>query len=206
MLLILPGCSVFGDSGVEIAPYDVVAGPEDQKIEIRNYPSMVLVSTSMAGDGRNNAFRKLFKYITGENVAADEIAMTAPVFMDEKQADNKQSGVEIAMTAPVFMDDEGDNRLMSFVMPADFTLATTPQPTDPDVKVHALENYQVAVITFNGRLTNGNINKHRQILEQWIADSDYAVNGAVKSAGYDAPFTIPSFRRNEVLIPVIKRN
>ena len=200
-ILVLSGCSVFGDSGVEIAPYRILKSEEEAKIELRNYPLMILVSAPMEGEGRNNAFRQLFDYISGANVDASKIAMTAPVFMDQDE-----KGVEIPMTAPVFMDDEGDQKMMSFVMPADFTMENTPVPTNPNVKVSEVKDYQVAVITFNGRLSDSNIQKHRDMLESWIAENGYVVSGAVKSAGYNAPFTLPAARRNEVLIPVQKKN
>ena len=64
--LSLVGCSVFGQSNVESAPYTLLKADPEQNIEVRNYDAMVLVSTSMAGEGRNSAFRKLFRYIGGE--------------------------------------------------------------------------------------------------------------------------------------------
>lgn len=202
VILGVSGCAVFGDSKVEIAPYQVIESAEQAQIEIRNYPQMVLVSTSMAGDSRNGAFRRLFGYITGDNVDASKIAMTAPVFMDDAQ-----EGVEIPMTAPVFMGGEGsDSAMMSFVMPADFTLESTPVPTNPDVKVSEIKDYTVAAIIFNGRLSDGNTEKHRNILERWIVEQGYVVTGDVKTAGYNAPFTLPAMRRNEVLIPVAKKD
>lgn len=206
VILGVSGCSVFGGSKVEIAPYEVIAGAEDSKIELRHYDSMILVSTSMEGKGRNGAFRKLFAYISGDNVDASKIAMTAPVFMDDEKTDGS-GGAKIAMTAPVFIDGEGqETPMMSFVMPADFTLENTPTPTNPDVKVSEIKDYAVAVIIFSGRLSEGNIETHRNRLEQWIVDQDYVVTGPVKTAGYNAPFTLPALRRNEVLIPVAKRN
>jgi len=201
-VLILSGCGVSGDSGVEIAPYKVLRSAEAQNIELRNYDSMVLVSAPMDDEGRNNAFGALFDYISGENVEADKISMTAPVFVDQ----DVDAGVKIPMTAPVFMDDEGSAKRMYFVMPADMSLRETPKPINPDVRVEEVEDYNVAVIRFSGRLTEKNITKHRRILEQWILDNDLTVIGPIKSAGYNAPFTLPSLRRNEVLIPVAKKN
>lgn len=204
ILLGLSGCSVLGESNVEIAPYQVIENADEAKIEIRNYSQMILVSTPMEGDGRNSAFRKLFGYITGDNTGSKEIAMTAPVFMD---GEGQGEGIEIPMTAPVFMESEGsETPMMSFVMPADFTMENTPKPTDPDVVVSEVKDYQVAAIIFSGRLSQENIEKHRDILEQWIIDNDYVVTGAVKTAGYNAPFTLPQMRRNEVLIPVARKN
>ena len=99
-VLLTAGCSVFGDNGVESAPYTLVKVDVSQNIEVRNYDSMILVSTDMAGDGRNSAFRKLFRYIDGENEASAAIAMTAPVIMD-----NTGKSQKIAMTAPVLMNN-----------------------------------------------------------------------------------------------------
>ena len=199
-ILVMSGCSVFGESGVEIAPYNVIAEAQDVKIEVRTYESMILVSAPMEGDSRNSSFGMLFDYISGANVGSDKIAMTAPVFMDQ---DDK--GQKIEMTAPVLMDDEGVSKVMSFVMPADFTLESTPKPTNPNVTVSEIKDYTVAALVFNGRLSNANIAKHRDILEQWIIDNGYVVTGDVKSAGYNAPFTLPQLRRNEVLIPIEKK-
>ena len=203
VVLLLSGCSVFGESGVEIAPYTVIEKAQDAKIEIRNYESMILVSTPMIGDQRDGAFRKLFRYISGDNVAQADIAMTAPVFMDGEQG--SVEGQKIAMTAPVFMDQEGDGT-MSFVMPASFTLQNTPKPTDPDVSVTEVKDYRVAAIIFSGRLNEVNIAKHRLILQHWIDAQGYEITGPVKTAGYNAPFTLPALRRNEVLIPVDHKN
>ena len=198
-VLALAGCSSVSED-IEIAPYEVVKSVEDSQIEVRHYEQMILVSAPM-GDGQNDAFRKLFRYISGDNVDAKDIDMTAPVFIDEDA-----QGQEIPMTAPVFMDTEESRApMMSFVLPADFTRESTPVPVDGDLVVQEVKDYKVATITFNGRLSDGNIEKHRNILEQWIIDNGYVVIGPVKSAGYNPPWTLPMARRNEVLIPVAKK-
>ncbi|MBT1451487.1 heme-binding protein [Glaciecola sp. XM2] len=194
----LTGCSVFGDSGVESAPYTLISADEAKQIEVRNYDSMILVSASMQDSGRNSAFRKLFSYITGANQGAKEIAMTAPVFMDEKQA----KGTEIAMTAPVFMDESGNGQMMSFVMPKHFTLETTPTPTDPDVVVTEVSDYKVAAIKFNGTLRDGNIERYTNELQAWINANGYTQISKPIQAGYNGPLTIPMFRHNEILIEI----
>jgi effector-binding domain-containing protein len=199
--IFLAGCSVFGQSNVETAPYTLLKSDEAQKIEVRNYDSMVLVSTDMAGDGRNSAFRKLFKYITGENEGATAIAMTAPVIMDNQAGNTtKNKGTEISMTAPVLMNEQAGTSMMSFVMPKDFTLQTTPKPTNPDVLVSELKNYKVAAIQFSGTLSDRNVAKHTKILVAWIAKNGYTATGQPVEAGYNGPITLPMLRRNEVMI------
>ena len=198
--IFVAGCSVVGQSNVETAPYTLLKSDETKNIEVRNYQSMVLVSTSMAGNSRNSAFRKLFRYIGGENEGATEISMTAPVIMDEKSGSKK--GTEISMTAPVFMNENTNESLMSFVMPKRFTLATTPKPTNPDLKVSELKDYKVAAIQFSGTLSDSNVEEHTKILTDWITANGFTVAGEAVKAGYNGPLTIPMMRRNEVMIKI----
>ena len=199
--LILTGCSVFGDSGVKNAPYTLLKSDQEQKIEVRNYESMVLVSSDMSADGMNSAFRDLFRYITGENEGSTEIAMTAPVLINESEA--ASTGTEIAMTAPVFMKERSEEQVMSFVMPADFTLQSTPKPTNPNVWVTEVKDYKVVVIKFSGLLSDSNVETQTEILNSWIAKNGYTAISEPINAAYNGPFTIPWLRHNEVLIEII---
>lgn len=255
--LALSGCSVFGETGVESAPYSVLVSATDssieQPLEIRNYDSMVLVSTSMQDNGRNGAFRRLFNYITGANQGTREIAMTAPVFMGNDSNDDTASktdntrknnpdvfasgsadssqaeGMNIEMTAPVFMGEMNTNNgqgqvagssggkstngsnnqvsgpMMSFVMPASFSLKTTPKPTDPSVIVSELKDYKVAAITFSWTLSESNVNTHTDLLLNWLKTTDYEPVGEPYTAAYNGPMTLPMYRKNEVLVAVKKR-
>jgi hypothetical protein len=198
--IFVTGCSVVGQSDVATAPYTLLKADEAQKIEVRNYDSMVLVSTSMSSESGNSAFRKLFSYITGDNEGATEIAMTAPVIMNDKK--DVKKGSEISMTAPVFMNDSADNSMMSFVMPKDFTLATTPKPTNPEVYLSELKDYKVASIQFSGTLSNSNVEKYTLILKTWITENGYVAISEPVKAGYNGPLTLPIWRRNEMLIEI----
>ena len=201
VLILLSGCSMFGKPGVEIAPYRVIKSDNHQKIDLRHYEKIVLVSVPMDGmdSGRKSAFSKLFGYISGKNTASSKISMTAPLLLVNA---DKNAGVEIPMTAPVFIEDASDKAKMSFVLPATYTLDSAPAPQDPDVKLDEIKDYNVAAIIFSGLLSADNIAKQRTMLEAWIQGNEYKITGAYKAAGYDTPFTIPALRRNEVLIPV----
>ena len=176
------GCSVFGDSGVDIAPYTVLK--KSDPFELRHYQELILVSTPMQGmDDQRGSFGKLFDYISGENQKTTKISMTAPVFLDQT---------------------ESTSEAMSFVLPTNFSIQTAPIPSDPSVKLERITDYTVASITFSGLLRQKNIEKHKQRLEDWIKQNNFKVSGPAKAAGYNSPFTLPPFRRNEVLIPVKK--
>ena len=196
----LTGCSVFGQNNVESAPYTLVKADQALKIEVRNYASMVLVSAEMPEGSRNTAFRKLFRYISGENYGATEISMTAPVLMTGNAG--IKPGTEISMTAPVFMGMQAGKPRMSFVMPKEFTLQNTPKPKDPTLQISELRNYQVAAIQFSGTLSAGNVTEHTQILQDWLKTQGYVAIGAPLEAGYNGPMTLPMLRRNEILIEI----
>ena len=64
----------------EEATYNVVQ--KNDIYEIRYYSDRLIVQVPNKGD--NNSFRKLFKYISGENKNSEKIAMTVPVTQTKK--------------------------------------------------------------------------------------------------------------------------
>jgi hypothetical protein len=179
--LALTSCTVFGDVSVKVAPYKVTA--KDGVFELRQYEKLVLVSTEMPGgmESASDPFRRLFDYISGKNVKTEKIAMTAPVFMD--QAGN-------------------NSETMSFVLPKEFALLSAPIPLDSSVKLTELTNYTVAVITYNGFLSQKTILAKTKLLKRWVNKKGLKINGGAKAAGYNPPFTLPFLRRNEIFLPV----
>lgn len=204
LLILLSGCSVVGKSDIENAPYTVVKANKDNDIELREYQQMVLVSTSMSASKDDKAFKRLFNYISGANKASSEIAMTAPVFTNDQQGkrENAQDGQKISMTAPVFMNSANGKSVMSFVMPQDFTRESTPEPTNPDVWVDEVTNLKVAAIKFSGTLNEDNKQQYTKVLKNWIEKQNLRIQGQAMTAAYNSPFTLPMFRRNEILIEV----
>ncbi len=179
---LLSGCSVFGNSSVDIAPYTVLK--KSEQFELRHYDELILVSTPMQGMGeQGSSFGKLFDYISGENQKTQKIPMTAPVFLDQTSAKSDT---------------------MAFVLPTNYSIESAPIPSNPSVKLKHLTNYTVAAITFSGRLKQASIEKNKQQLLAWIKDNNLKIIGTAKAAGYNPPFTLPPFRRNEVMIPVEK--
>ena len=182
--------------GVEEAEYRVLQ--QDGAIELREYaPSIVaetIVDADFEGAG-NRAFRKLFRYIDGENVAQQEIAMTAPV-------SPAPAGRKIEMTAPVGQRPTNGGWAVSFMMPSSFTMATIPRPSDPAVQVRAIPSYRAAVIRYSGFWSEERYREHLGELRAWIAAQGLEATGEPVWARYDPPFKPWFMRRNEVLIPV----
>ena len=78
--VLVVGCQT-SRSHYESAPYRVLK--KAGAFEVREYPSLHLVETPGSGrmEKRNTGFRKLFRYISGQNEAALKIPMTTPVFI-----------------------------------------------------------------------------------------------------------------------------
>jgi hypothetical protein len=200
----LAGCSVFGvRSGYEQPPYDVI----DQiagGVEVRRYGPRLAAETSVAAadadSGQDAAFRILAAYIFGANRSQDEIAMTAPV---EVQARSEK----ISMTVPVEAAAAGDGRcVMRFFLPARFSLATAPQPTDPRVRLVAVAAETIAVRRFTGAARAEQVEAERQKLLQALEASSWRPASIPVALFYDPPWTIPLLRRNEVAVAIERRS
>ena len=194
LMTALGACSAFGGKAAPEPAYEVVRA--DGEFEIRDYPALAIAATPMA-DGQRAAFGRLFGYISGENKGTTEIAMTAPVLQ------SAEAGTGIAMTAPVLQSFGAvGEREMVFVLTDEYTAATAPEPADPNVRIAEIPPRRVAVYRFSGSFSDDAIADATETLQQWISDQSLSPVGLPESAGYNPPWTLPPFRRNEVLIPI----
>lgn len=180
----------------EEAKYTQVA--KDGACELRDYAAHVVADVEVQGaleEAGNKAFRILFAYISGANVPKAEIPMTAPVTQEK-------SGSKIPMTAPVEQKPAGTGWTVSFVMPATYTLDTTPAPADKRVTIRAVPARRLAAIRYSGTWSEKNYRKHKAEFDAWLAKKGYTVIGDFIWARYNAPFTPWFLRRNEILVPV----
>jgi hypothetical protein len=182
--------------GIEKVQYDVAN--KDGSIEIREYNAFLVAETLVESDFKeagNIAFRRLFNYISGDNQAAEKIAMTAPV--------NQQPQSEkIAMTAPVTQQAQGGKYAVSFVMPAKYTLDTIPQPTNPSVVVKEIPGFKAAVIRYSGTWSQKRYEVKKDLLEEYMKQNGLNAAGEPIWARYDPPFQLWLLRRNEIVIPI----
>jgi len=194
-------CTLFfmpmGESmALEEAKYTVIM--KEESFELRQYEPHIVAETMVEGDydkAGNEGFRRLFKYISGENQKKQSIAMTAPVSQD--------AGPEkIAMTAPVSQEQTGGQWRIAFVMPSEYTLDTLPQPVDPKVLLKQVPARRMAAITYSGSWSKARYEEHKALLEAFIQKQKLSPLGEPVLARYNSPFTLWFLRRNEVLIPV----
>jgi hypothetical protein len=181
--------------GTEEAAYAVER--KDGDYEVRRYAPQVVAEIIVEGtmeDAGNKAFRPLFSYISGANRAQGKIAMTAPV---GQQAE----GQKIAMTAPVGQKAAGNRWSVTFTMPASFTLATLPSPTDDRVRLRAVPARRMATVRYSGTWSQKKYERNLARLHGWMRANGLVAAGEPVWARYNPPFTPWFMRRNEILVP-----
>lgn len=181
---------------IEKAKYTVI-GKEDD-FEIRQYDSQIVAETYVEGDLEdvgNVGFRRLYGYISGDNQKKQSISMTAPV--------GQEAGSEkIAMTAPVGQERKDTRWRITFLMPAEYSMETLPEPTDPRVRLAENQGRLMAAIRYSGTWSEEGFEENKALLEDYIEKRGLTIAGEPVWARYDPPFMPWFLRRNEVLIPI----
>ena len=151
-------------------------------IEIRAYEPHLVAVTKMDGS-QNSGFRVLAGYIFGGNEKEQEIAMTAPV-------------------STTMMADSPE---MTFMIPSEYDLAELPKPNDERVNFREVPAYTAAVIRFSGRANSEIVEAHWQKLRAFLANSEWKGLGEPTLNQYNPPWTLGFWRRNEIIIAVMKK-
>ena len=200
IILLQSGCSLVGVRSTGEPDYSVLQS--DELFEVREYEPLIVAETLVDAsfdDAGSIAFRRLFGYISGDNEAAAEIAMTAPVMaLDE----NNSSGEKISMTAPVTGQETALGWRFAFVLPSTYTLANAPMPGNPEVSLKQLPARKVAVVRYPGSWNEAGYDENLKLLQQWMLQNQLKVDSLPRAAAYDPPWTLPFLRRNEVMIDI----
>jgi hypothetical protein len=196
---------------IEKPEYTVIF--ENDGLEIRQYQAYLVAETLVKeGDtyqeAANEGFRRLFRYISGDNSGQQKIDMTSPVqqsvpdLNDTPEEATGKAGEKIAMTAPVQQEATDEGWLINFMLPAKFQLDSAPQPDDSRIVIREVPGTLMAVRRYSGRWTSRNFDKHSQRLLEQLNESGVGTSGRVISAVYNPPFMPPFMRRNEVMVAV----
>ncbi|MFI4860701.1 MAG: SOUL family heme-binding protein, partial [Phycisphaerales bacterium JB063] len=194
-----------GYHGVEEWPSTTVL--EDGRYEVRRYePAAVAMTVVEPGveDVGNEGFRRLAGYIFGGNAGNTDIAMTAPVVIEQNRAATGGGGTDIAMTAPVVMEQTDAGWVMAFVLPKEYTAENAPTPDDDRVSIATDPGGLYAVYCYSGFFDKDDLAVYTPRLMDWLQANGYRAVGSPHIAGYDPPWTLPWQRRNEVMAEVEK--
>ena len=172
---------------------------KESPFEVRAYAPMIVAEVQVEGnldEASSQGFRLIAAYIFGQNQVGEQIAMTAPVTVEEKTS----QGAKIAMTAPVGIESNAGKWIVSFVMPVEYSMQSIPKPINSQVQLRQIPAVKKAVISFTGFYNENKVAEKTLELEQWIKSRNLQSSGAPNFARYNPPWTLPFLRRNEVMI------
>lgn len=199
--LLLPSIAM----ATETPKYKVIS--QDGDFEIRQYAPRIIAEVSVTGDldaASGEGFRTLAGFIFGDNRAVSEQPMISSTGESSK----------IAMTAPVTIEPVKPEQSFTmsrewrveFTMPSQYTLTTLPKPNNPSIRIKEVPIKTYAVVRYSGMNTERRINDETRRLFQWIESQGASISGEPELARYNPPWTLPMFRRNEILAPVNIKN
>ncbi len=185
---------------IEKPAYEVLQ--EDGKIEIREYPPMLLAEVTVTGDRKqaaNKAFRKLADFIFGDNQVQSKIKMTSPVVQTEIKSE------KIKMTSPVVQTQTSEGQwVVNFMMPSKYTMETLPKPTNSEITIRETKPYKALTIRFSGRWKQSKLDKKTRELRAYATAKGLKIADTPDYAFYDPPF-VPGFaRRNEIQFRLVE--
>lgn len=176
---------------------DYVVSNKSGNLEIREYGPTIVAEATVDGE-RDKAIQRGFSiiadYIFGNNLSSAKVAMTAPVM--------QQSSEKIAMTAPVTQQAKGRSWNVRFIMPSKYTMKTLPKPVNPQVALIEVPAKRFAAIRFSGLANQNLLDEQEAKLRAYMAERGLIASEMPQYAYYDAPWTLPFMRRNEIMVEI----
>lgn len=174
---------------------------QENAIEVREYKPKIIARVEVEGgfdDASSKGFKLLADYIFGNNLLNGEsqkISMTAPVEMTPLAED-------IVMTSTIMKSEANHKWQVNFVMPKEYTLDSLPRPNNELVKIIEIPKEKYAVIVFSGLVRDSSYTEKAQLLNDFIMTNNMTQLEAIKIARYNPPWTLPFFRRNELMAKI----
>jgi hypothetical protein len=172
---------------VEEPKYEVLLS--EGAFEVRKYAPQLIAETVVVGDmdeASNKGFRLIADFIFGNN-----------------QAPHAAASEKIAMTAPVTIEPQTNEQWrVNFVMPSRYTLETIPKPKNNAVSLKEIPNKTFVVLKYSGFNSTSKVQAKNQEAKEWALQKNFKIIGAPQLSRYDPPWTLPMFRRNEIMLEV----
>ena len=140
---------VAGSMSVQEQVYELVK--VHRNFEIRKYPDVIWAIATMSESdysGSSESFRRIDKYIFGQN----------------------DRSMKIAMTSPVQRWNDEDGSKMAFIMPLEYQIEDLPSPTDEGVEIVEVPECLTAVLRFSGFSGRRKTESRAKRLEALIKD------------------------------------
>ncbi len=170
---------------IETPEYKIISKHEG--FEVRRYSDMVIATTKVQADYKNSTssgFRRIASYIFGGNDKEMKIAMTAPVIADCPSEGLKSYNI-------------------SFVMPKEHSIKDLPKANISEVSIQKESLGELAVLSFGGWASESRSMSYQKKLSELLTKNKIETKGGFMIAQYNSPWTLPPFRKNEVMVRIL---
>jgi len=170
---------------IETPEYKIISKHEG--FEVRRYSDMVIATTKVQADYKNSTssgFRRIASYIFGGNDKEMKIAMTAPVIADCPSEGLKSYNI-------------------SFVMPKEHSMKDLPKANISEVSIQKESLGEAAVLSFGGWASESRSTGYQKKLSELLTKNKIEKKGGFMIAQYNSPWTLPPFRKNEVMVRIL---
>jgi hypothetical protein len=197
---------------IEEPKYELIS--EEGPFQIRRYPTVLIAETFVDGsmkEASNKGFRLIADFIFGNNTrpntapqGSEKIAMTAPVTVEPIAQKIKMTApvtIEPIQVAPEKMTSANRWRIQ-FVMPSSYSLASLPKPKNSSVLIREVPGATYAVLTYSGFNFSSSVQARTNELMSWVHRNKMTALNSPQLARYNPPWTLPTWRRNEIMVEV----
>lgn len=161
------------------------------EIEIRRYLPEARAQVALPGTravALDRAFDVLAGYLFGENAEEREMSMTVPVY--QQQTDQQRADQQHA-----------EGWTIAFFLSNDMVPSELPAPVDSRIQLVRVPERYVASLRYTGNNTEARAQEAGEtLLGSLRQQSRYLASGSLTFCTYDAPFTVPFLKRNEVQV------
>lgn len=171
---------------IETPEYQLISN--EGGFEVRRYSDMIMATTNVQGgykDSTSTGFRRIAGYIFGGNDKEMKIAMTAPVITDCPTEDLSSYTV-------------------SFVMPKEHSFEDLPKTNTKLVSIERKNLGDVAVLSFGGRVNEARSIEYQKNFSELLKKNKIISQGGFMVAQFNSPWTLPIFRKNELMVRIKK--
>ena len=201
---------------------------ENGEFQIREYDPKIIAQVKVEGDfdeASSKGFKLLADYIFGNNYMRnserrkmrmkdgespplhEEVEMTGLVLLVlNDQIVVRGPANVVNMISPDEMVEFGvdiqQKWVMSFSLPAKYTLNNAPIPKNPAVRLREKEGELVVTRRFSNFVSKEKVDDLGGGLLVWANEKGLVIEGSVRIARYDPMWTIPFLRRNEIHLSV----
>jgi hypothetical protein len=177
------------------------------RLEVRRYREQTWAETSVRqanwSDTLDEGFRRLARFIFGDNARSERLEMTAPVLVTLPGMEGQPRYARANPYVERLETLTGiGTRTVAFILGQRIPLKELPAPIDPRVQLRTVPERLYAVLRFRGRYSGDLPADKRNELLFLARCAGLRTTGDVVFAGYDGPSTLPLLRRSEVLVSI----